>query len=198
MINETRLITVDELYHVKTIFKHDNKIEKRELTEEQVDRLIVHLKDGMDLGTTVITMSFEDGEPVIMYVGYAFDKLSSWYIGLVKTIKTNMHFKNSAKLMAPAYDLMVGHFTQLGYYKGLMTASERNHNIRNFIMSKYSTWLNRYDWYDEFVILPGEKTGVACYDANRLSVSEEVYIVREFFLKQEFRLEYILKNTGNQ
>lgn len=198
MINETRLITAEELGFVRTIFKHDNKIEKREISDEQIDGLIMHLKEGMDNNTTVITMSFEDGEPVIMYVGYAFDKLRSWYIGLAKTTKTNLHFKNSAKLMAPAYDLLVGHFTELGYYKGLMTASERNHNIRNFVMSKYSKWLPRYDWYDEFVILPGEKTGVSCYDVNRLSVSSEVCIVREFFLKQEIRLEYILKKQKNQ
>jgi len=191
---ETRTITVNELHYVKFMFNIDSRIEKKSFTSEQIDRFILHLKYGMEKNTTLIVMSFIDDEPIQMYVTYLFEKVATAYIGLVKTIKTAVHFKTSAKMLAPAFDLLTEILQESGYYKVLMTASERNHNIRNLIMCQCSKHLGNYDWYDEVVVPKGDRAGVYIYDINRLSVNtESSLVVRMFVLKQEYRIPLLKK-----
>jgi len=193
---ETREITADELHYVKFMFNVDPRIEKKTFTPEQIDRFILHLKDGLEKHTTMVLMSFTDGDPVQMYIAYLFEKIATGYVGLVKTIKTSVHFKTSARMLAPAFDLLAEILQERGYYKVLMTASERNHNIRNLIMRQCSTHLGTYDWYDEVVIPRNEKSGVYFYDINRLSVNtESSVVVRMFVLKQEYRIPLLKKSN---
>lgn len=191
---ETRLITIDDLHHVRYIFSVNPTIEKKVLDAEKIERFIDHLRDGMEKNLTHVTMSFENDVPVVMYVGYEYVKIGAWYIGLTKTAKTAMHFKTSAKLMAPAFDLLAEVMENKGYYKVWMTATERNHNIRNMVMRKCSTALPKYDWYDEIVVPPDEWSGSDFYDINRLSLHpESSVVVRLFVLQQEYRDSYLKK-----
>ena len=194
---ETRLITVEDLHHVRYMFNIDPKIEKKVFDSDQIERLIGHFRAGMENNSTYITMSFEDNVPVVMYVGYEYQRTGAWYIGLTKTTKTSMHFKTSAKVMSPAFDLLAEVMENKGYFKVWMTATERNHNIRNMVMRTVSTALPRYDWYDEIVVPAGEWSGSSSYDANRLSVNNESsMVVRLFVLQQEYRKAYLSKKVS--
>lgn len=185
---ETRIIKSNELGYVRVMFQADPKIEKKTLTPEKIDSFIEHLRDGIEKGSTVVSVSFENGEPVVMYVGYEFQDIAAWYIGLTKTLKTAQHFRTSAKIMAPAFDELAKEMESRGYYKVWMSATERNHNIRNLVMRKYSTALPKYDWYDDVVVPRGGKSGSFYYDVFRFSIHDESSIVvRLFMLKQEYR-----------
>jgi len=191
---ETRLITVDDLPHVRYMFTVNPTIEKKVFDSERIERFVNHLRDGMEKNETHVTMSFEDGIPLVMYVGYEYPKIGAWYIGLTKTTETAMHFKTSAKVMAPAFDLLAQVMENKGYYKVWMTATERNHNIRNMVMRKCSTALPKYDWYDEIVVPAGEWSGSDFYDRNRLSLNNDSsVVVRLFVLQQEYRNNYLKK-----
>lgn len=195
---ETRLITTDDLQHVRYMFEINPTIEKKVLDSDKIERFIDHLRIGMEKNETHITMAFEDGAPTVMYVGYEYPKIGAWYIGLTKTTETAMHFKTSAKVMAPAFDLLAEVMENKGYFKVWMTATERNHNIRNMIMRKCSTALPRYDWYDEIVVPAGEWSGSEFYDRNRLSLNtESSVVVRLFVLQQEYRNFYLKKKYSS-
>lgn len=180
------------------MFQINPTIEKKVLDSDKIERFIDHLRIGMEKNETHVTMAFEDGTPTVMYVGYEYPKIGAWYIGLTKTTETAMHFKTSAKVMAPAFDLLAQVMENKGYFKVWMTATERNHNIRNMIMRKCSTALPRYDWYDEIVVPAGEWSGSEFYDRNRLSLNtESSVVVRLFVLQQEYRNFYLKKKYSS-
>lgn len=184
---DTRIITADELDFVRDIFKEDPTIEKKPLTNDEIETYISHFRDGIISNQTLISMSFIDEKPVVMDVVYLYPQTGTCYFSLVKTIKRNVHYKTSAKLMAPAFDILAQRLQEMGYFKVLMTATERNHNIRNLIMSECSEYLGQYDWYDEFVIPQNQISSVLLYDRYRFSTSEQTVVVRMFSLKQEYR-----------
>lgn len=193
---ETRLLTLNDMEHVRTMFRLNPTIEKKVLTPEEIEIYIEHLAKGIREDRTYVVMSFESNEPKTMYVTYLYEKIGACYIGLTKIAKPSVNFMTSAKLMAPAFDFHTNLMEEKGYFKIWMTASERNHNIRNAIMRKYSSKISHYDWYDEIVVPPGEMSGVPYFDFNRLSVTtDSSMLVRLFILKEEHRLK-LFENNG--
>lgn len=193
---ETRLLTINDMEHVRTMFKMNPTIEKKVLNPEEIEIYVQHLAKGIKEDKTYVVMSFDNGEPITMYVTYVYEKIRACYIGLTKIAKPSVNFMTTAKLMAPAFDFHTNLMEQRGYFKIWMTASERNHNIRNAIMRKYSSKISHYDWYDEVVVPSGEMSGVPYFDYNRLSVNtDSSVVVRLFILKEEHRLNLFDTNA---
>lgn len=189
---ETRLLTLSDMDHVRTMFKMNPTVEKKVLSPDEIEQFIDHLITGITLDSTYVVMSFESGVPLTMYVTYIHKEIGTCYIGLTKISKPSVNFMTTAKLMAPAFDFHTNLMEQKGYYKIWMTASERNHNIRNAIMRKYSSKISHYDWYDEVVVPPGKMSGHHCFDTSRFSLNYDTsLVVRVFILKQEYRKQML-------
>jgi hypothetical protein len=195
-----RFISPNELHHVKTMFSISKNLVGEEITDEILDEMLKSWKIQMERGTMLVNMMFdEDGSPTVMYTGSLFPFSRSWWVGYTKIKKPTNHFNKSAKIMAPVLDHMFEHLERKGYFTVLMGAPEKHHNIRNKVMTKYSKYLGRYNWYDDFVIPRGERSEVekAFNNNNRRTCYWSDIVVRMFTLKQEYRVEY-LRNKNLQ
>lgn len=189
-----RLIDKSELYHIKTLFSKDARSVKIRLTDSDINAMISRLEQGMDNKTSYVYMTFyPNGSPYAMYVANEIAKAGAWYIGLTKVISSANHFNQSAAIIAPALNNLIQLMEDKGYYKFWMAAPEKHHNLRNMIMRKHSFMLDRYDWFDEVVIPPGEKSNVAAYDSYRRVIDWSSIVVRLFVLKQKYRVEIFRK-----
>ena len=189
-----RLADKSELYHIKTLFSKDTRSVKIELTEADIDAMITRLEQGMDNKTAHVYMTFyPNGSPYAMYVANEVARAGAWYIGLTKVISSANHFNQSAAVIAPALNNLIQLMEDKGYYKFWMAAPEKHHNLRNKIMRKHSYMLDRYDWFDEAVIPPGQISNVAVYDAYRRVINWSSTVVRMFVLKQKHRVEIFRK-----
>lgn len=188
-MRETRFITPDEIDYVKTIFRLNPNAVGIVQTEEMQNNYLSRVLEGMKLGTTHASVTFEDGEPIVVYIGIEFPSIAGWHVGLTKITEKYNHYNKSAPIMADALDLLLEKMESKGYYKFWMTSPESHHNIRNKIMKKHSKYLDRYKWFDETVIPQGGKSGFGAFDSVRRVVDWTDVVVRMFVLDQQYRVE---------
>lgn len=188
-MRETRLITADEIDHLKTIFRLNPKAMRVVMTEEFQDKYLNRIREKITEGDAHVAVTFENGEPIVTYIGFVLVNIAGWHAGLSKITYKYNHYNKSAPIMADALDLLLEKMESLGYYKFWVTAPERHHNIRDKILCKHSKYLSRYKWFDETVIPAGEKSGVFSFDAFRRPVDWTDVVVRMYILDQQYRVE---------
>lgn len=190
-MRETRFISADEIDFIKKIFKLNPNAVGMVQTEEMQERYLSKVAEGIRAGLTHAAVTFEDGEPIVVYIGIEFPKISGWHVGLTKITEKYNHYNKSAPIMADALDLLLEKMHSKGYYKFWMTAPESHHNIRNKIMRKHSKYLSQYLWFDEVVIPANGVSGISAFDSVRGIVDWTDVVVRMFVLDQKHRVEFL-------
>lgn len=185
----TRFITADEIEHVRTIFRLNPNAVGMVMSEESQDRYLAKVAEGIKLDTAHAAVTFEDGEPIVVYIGIEFPNIAGWHVGLTKITEKYNHYNKSAPIMAEALDLLLEKMESRGYFKFWMTAPESHHNIRNRVMCRHSKYLSKYKWFDETVIPTGGKSGVLAFDSVRGVIDWTDVVVRLFILDQPHRVE---------
>jgi hypothetical protein len=196
-MRETRFITADEIDYVRTIFRLNPNAVGIIQTEQMQERYLTRLAERLAIDEAHAAVTFEDGEPIVVYVGFKFSKIGGWHVGLTKITEKYNHYNKSAPIMAEALDLLIEKMESHGYYKFWMTAPESHHNIRNKIMRKHSKYLDRYVWYDETVIPANGKSGIDSFDAVRTTVDWTDVVVRMFVLDQKHRVDLLRRKGFN-
>jgi hypothetical protein len=183
-----RFIDRSELNHVRTLFSEDDRLIGEPVAQEYLEDMISTWDMLMEKNEMMITMIFdENNEPIVMYTARLYPNLKSWWVGATKIKAPNNHYNTSARMMVPALELLLDTLESMGYYKFWMGAPEQHHDIRNVVMKKYSERLNRYEWYDEYIIPQGERCDVYVWEHNRRTCTWSDILIRMFVLKQEFR-----------
>ncbi len=142
-MRETRFITADEIDYVRTIFKLNPNAVGMVQSEEMQNNYLSRVAEGMKAGLTHAAVTFENGEPIVVYIGIEFPSIAGWHVGLTKITEKYNHYNKSAPIMADALDLLLEKMESKGYYKFWMSAPESHHNIRNKIMRRHSKYLAR-------------------------------------------------------
>ena len=191
-MHTTRFITADEVHLIKVLFSKDKRSVRVELTDDQLNKKIEVLKNGIRQGLTHISMVFdENNSPLCMYVGFELSRIGGWYIGLTKVLESTNHYSKTAPMMVPALELMISKMESKGYFKFWMAAPENLHNIRNKIIKKHSAIARRYVWFDESIAPRGQLTHIEAFDIFRDVCEWSDIVVRMFVLKQEHRVEIL-------
>ena len=195
MNNTVRFIEpneVDEL--VREMFSIDKTLIREPVPDELLTSMIQYWTQFMKEGTFKISMVFDEHQsPIAMYTARATPINSGWVVGATKIKNPQVNYYVSARIMAPALELMLSYMEGLGYYKFWMTAPEMHHNIRNKVIRKVCPMMERYGWVDEAIIPQNETSGVGLYDLHRRVCTWSDVVVRQFYLKQEYRIELLRK-----
>lgn len=190
-MRETRFVAADEIDYVRKIFKLNPNAVGTVMSDEQQNRYLTKVAEKIAEGMAHAAVTFEDGEPIVVYIGFEFPSIAGWHVGLTKITEKYNHYNKSAPIMADALDLLLEKMESKGYYKFWMTSPESHHNIRNKIMIRHSKYLARYKWFDELVIPAGDKSGVSAFDAVRGVIDWTDVVVRLFILDQQHRVEQL-------
>ena len=198
-MNIVRFIEPDEVREIVTeMFSIDNTLIREPVSEEALEVTIKFWMASMHRGELKISVLFdEENSPVAMYTGRMMHVNSGWCVGATKIKKPQSNYYISARLMAPALELMLTHMESLGYYKFWMTAPEMHHNIRNKVIRKVCPMMTRYEWVDEEIIPQNKNSKTALFNLNRRICTWSDTVVRMFYLKQEHRIE-LLKKTNSK
>lgn len=198
MNNTVRFITpseVDKL--VREMFSIDKTLIREPVTDDQLEYLISHWIQFMVEGTFKISMVFdENNSPIAMYTGRLIPKNGGWCVGATKIKQPRANYYVSARIMAPALELMLTFMEENGYYKFWMTAPEMHHNIRNKAIRKVCPMMNRYGWVDEAIIPQNEISTIELFNVHRRVCTWSDAVVRLFYLKQEYRIEFLKKKNS--
>lgn len=194
-MNTVRFILSPEMDFVRELFSIDSRLVGEEMSTEELETMIESWKLLMDANKMRISMLFsETNEPLGMYTAVLFSEVRGWWVHATKVKYTRNHFATSAKLLVPAGEFLLDELEGLGYYKFWMAAPEMHHTIRNTVMKKYSERLNRYEWFDEYIIPQGCRTPeIPMFDVNRKTCTWSDVLVRMFVLKQEFRKPLVVE-----
>ena len=192
-MSNIRFISSNELHLVYELFSVDNNLVRQEMTVQDLDSMLSIWKENLDAGLLKIAMLFNDNEPVLMYTGLIVPEVSGWLVGATKVKQPTSNFYKTAKIAAPVLDFLFDYMESLHLFKVWMMGPETHHNIRNQIMTKYSTRLPRYHWYDEEVIPIGCKSKTPLFDRHRVVCNWSDILVRMFVLDQISRKEWLSK-----
>ena len=196
-MSTARFVNHEEVVSLaREMFSIDKTLVQETLSDQEIETIIGPWEELVRKGLMKVSMVFDETDsPIAMYTAKLYPKIKGWWVGATKIKQPNVHFNTSAKIMAPALDLMTTELERIGYYKVWMGAPEKHHNIRNLIMLKYSKMLPRYDWFDEYVIPEGQRSDVDIWEGNRKTCSWSDIVIRLFVLKQEYRIEYLQKQN---
>jgi len=197
-MNTTRFI---EPYEVRDLviemFSIDNTLVRQPISEDQLEMMISHWVQAMVEGVFKISMVFDDNNsPIAMYTGRLIPLNGGWCVGATKIKQPRVNYYVSARIMAPALELMLSFMEEHGYYRFWMTAPEMHHNIRNKVIRKVSPMMNRYDWVDEAIIPKNETSTTELFNVHRRICDWSDVVVRMFYLKQEYRIELLKKKNS--
>ena len=195
MANTVRFIEPQEVDEfVREIFSIDKTSIREIVSDETLSRMINFWEKSMHEGVFKISMVFDENHsPIAMYTGKELPINGGWSVGSTKIKNPQANYYVSARIMAPALELMLTHMEGRGYYKFWMTAPEMHHNIRNKAIRKVCPMMERYGWVDEEIILQNAKSNVGLYEINRRVCTWSDVVVRQFYLKQEYRVELLRK-----
>lgn len=192
-MNTVRLINSNELHYIKDLFSIDNRLIGEPVTPEELERMVLGYRRLLDTNAMKIAVMFDENQDAVaMYTARLFTKTRAWWVGTTKIKKPSNHFNISARIMMPALDFLLEEMESMGYYKFWMGAPKMHHDIRNTVMKKYSERLNRYEWFDEYIIPQGERCNVEVWEQNRRTCNWTDILIRMFVLKQEFREPLVL------
>lgn len=198
-MNTVRFITSDEVENIRFLYSIDRRSVGIEFTDDKITRIVEGSRRLIDEGRCHVPMIFdENNTPIGMYLGYEIQPAGAWYVGLTKILQPTNHFSKTAKILAPALNLLLEKMESRNLFKFWMSAPENWHNIRNKIMRRHSHMLDRYNWYDEFVIPRGKYSGVRAYDWYTSPCDWSDIVVRMFVLKQEHRVALLRNNQDLQ
>jgi len=199
-MHTVKFISSSELELAKELFSLDSRLIGEPMELDEIDQMLSSWKILLDDNKMRISMIFsETNEPLGMYTGVLFPEIRGWWVGATKVKYTTNHFAKSARLILPAGEALLDELESLGYYKFWMAAPEIHHNIRNTIMKKYSERLNRYEWFDEYIIPQGSRTpDIPIFNVNRKTCTWSDVLVRMFVLKQEFRKSLVINERKKQ
>lgn len=198
-MNTVRFITADEVENIRFLYSIDRRSVGIEFSDDKIDRIVKGTKTLITNNLCYVPMVFnEEGIPIGMYIGYTMRPAGAWYVGLTKVLQPTNHFNTTAPMLAPALDMLLEKMESQKLFKFWMGAPESWHNIRNKIMRRHSPMLDRYDWYDEFVIPKGEMSGIKAYDQYSSPCNWTDIVIRMFVLKQEHRINLLKQTPGIQ
>lgn len=195
MNNTVRFIDPHEVNSlVREMFSIDQTLIREPVSNELLTYMIQGWTQLMNEGTFKISMVFDETQlPIAMYTGKAMPINGGWCVGATKIKNPQVNYYVSARIMAPALELMLTYMEGLGYYKFWMTAPEMHHNIRNKVIRKVCPMMERYGWVDEAIIPQNGKSEVGLYELHRRVCTWSDVVVRQFYLKQEYRVELLRK-----
>jgi hypothetical protein len=195
MNNTVRFIEAGEVNElIREMFSIDRTLIREPVSDESLDFIIENWTQLIETGQFKISMVFDEkNSPVAMYTGRMMPVNGGWLVGATKIKNPQVNYYVSARLMAPALELMLSHMESLGYYKFWMTAPEMHHNIRNKVIRKVCPMMTRYDWVDEDIILQNQNSTITLFNLNRRVCTWSDTVVRMFYLKQEYRVELLRK-----
>jgi hypothetical protein len=190
-----RFIEPDEVNDlVREMFSIDRTLIREPITEGHLEYMIKYWTQYMKEGIFKISMVFdENNSPIGMYTGRLLPGLGGWCVGSTKIKNPQVNYYVSARIMAPALELMLSYMEGIGYYKFWMTAPEKHHNIRNKVIRKVCPMMERYGWVDEAIIPKNEKSEAELYEMHRRICTWSDVVVRQFYLKQEHRIQLLRK-----
>lgn len=193
-----RFITPEEVRDtVQEMFSIDKTLIREPVSDELLNIMIESWQHHMKAGEFKISMVFDKNDsPLAMYTARMLPNLRGWLVGATKIKISQSNYYLSARIMAPALELMLTYMESQGYYKFWMTAPETHHNIRNKVIRTVCPMANRYGWVDEFVIPKNQKSDVALFDSHRRICTWSDVVVRLFYLKQEYRVELLRNQTS--
>lgn len=195
MNNTVRFIEPNEVDEfVREMFSIDKTVIREVVSDETLSLMINHWTKSMLEGIFKISMVFDETRsPIAMYTARMLSINGGWCVGATKIKNPQVNYYVSARIMAPALELMLSYMEGLGYYKFWMTAPEIHHNIRNKVIRKVCPMMERYGWVDEEIIPQNAKSNVGLYEINRRVCTWSDVVVRQFYLKQEYRVELLRK-----
>ena len=195
MNNTVRFIEAGEVNElIREMFSIDRTLIREIVSEETLTYIIENWIRLIETEQFKISMVFDSqGSPVAMYTGRMMQVNGGWLVGATKIKIPQANYYISARLMAPALELMLSYTESHGYYKFWMTAPEMHHNIRNKVIRKVCPMMTRYQWVDEQIILQNQTSNIALFNLNRRICTWSDVVVRQFYLKQEHRVELLRK-----
>ena len=195
MNNTVRFIEAGEVNElIREMFSIDRTLIREIVSEETLTYIIENWIRLIETEQFKISMVFDSqGSPVAMYTGRMMQVNGGWLVGATKIKIPQANYYISARLMTPALELMLSYMESHGYYKFWMTAPEMHHNIRNKVIRKVCPMMDRYQWVDEQIILKNQTSSIALFNINRRICTRSDVVVRQFYLKQEHRVELLRK-----
>jgi L-amino acid N-acyltransferase YncA len=191
-MQKARFLKANEVVEIITyMYSIDTQNVKMTLTAQEISNLAQKYQQRVQDDTGAVCAVYDDENNIIgTYTAIEYPELAAWRIAGTKIIESTNHYAKTARLLSPGIDAMISYMEAKGYYKWWMISPESHHNVRNKIMCKYSTMLQRYDWYDDLVIPPNtEKTGVSGFDDYREIIDWSDTVARLFVLKQKHRID---------
>lgn len=187
-----RFLTQDEIDLLKLIIQSNPYSNGIKLSEEQVNDLCNQVINGVKKGFKKVAITFDsENNPLGLSIGTAKPGIAGWIQGLT-LIKDPGNFENTVQILSIAMDHVIDYFESIGYYKFWDSSLEKKIlTIFKGEVSKISTKLKNYNYYDERIIPPGEIAGVDLWDKNRRINPTKPILVRMYVLKQEHRLPLI-------
>ena len=195
MNNTVRFIEAGEVNElIREMFSIDRTLIRETVSDETLTYIIENWIRLIETEQFKISMVFDSqGSPIAMYTGRMMQVNGGWLVGATKIKIPQANYYISARLMTPALELMLSYMESHGYYKFWMTAPEMHHNIRNKVIRKVCPMMDRYQWVDEQIILKNQTSSVALFNTNTRICTWSDVVVRQFYLKQEHRVELLRK-----
>jgi hypothetical protein len=195
MNNTVRFIEANEVDEVvREMFSIDKTLIREPVSNEMLKYMIEGWSRLINQGIFKISIVFDEHQsPIAMYTGKTMPINGGWCVGATKIKIPQANYYLSARTMSPALELMLTYMEGLGYYKFWMTAPEIHHNIRNRVIRKVLPMMDRYGWVDEAIIPKNEKSNIGLYETHRRVCTWSDVVVRQFYLKQEYRIEILRK-----
>lgn len=189
MTNTVRFLKAEEVILIRDLFVNDRSVFGTDLTDEQITRFIENVTKAVREDYNLVTGVFDpNNELIAMYVTRSLPGVGGWVAGLTKLKYSNVHFSATAKILAPALDLLISHYESLGYYKWWMSSPEQHHNIRNAIIRKYSSKIDRYSWCDDEFIPKGESSKFDIFKNFTRPNANYDMVLRLFILRPDYRV----------
>lgn len=188
-----RLITTEEIELVRAMFDNDPSLVDVDLTPPQIDDWCANTMKGIIAGNRACVMAFdENNEPVAMTIGTEYTQSKAWYKGISKIRTPNNYYPTTARIMAPAEDMLIQYMEDRGNFKYWSATIEgKYHTTRNNILKKYSKMFARYEGFDEMIVPAGKESGIKIWDMNRRPHPFSDILIRMYVLKQEYRIPLV-------
>ena len=197
--NTVRLLTVDEIGLMKSMFEHNPYANGFKLTEEEIDKFCESTIEDIAGGIRQVAISIDSkGDPIAMSVGIERPAIAGWIQGLTMVRYPRFYLEAqpmrkffSSTVVAETVDFLVTYMESKRYFKFWDMSIDTIANTGRYLVTMQSQTLHRYNYYDELIIPPGEQAGVHLFDRFRRVHPTEPVIVRMFSLRQEHRLKLI-------
>jgi hypothetical protein len=191
--HNVRFLQKHELDLLRSMFEFNPYSNGIKLTDEQIGKFCKGSCKMIASGLRHIAINMDENDnPIAMSVGTEKPNINGWVQGLTMVTNTSNHATTSIKKLTPAMDALVELMESKKYYKFWdISLESKILNLGRSIVLRYSTTLNRYDYYDEMIIPAGKKSEVKLWDINRRIHPTKEMMVRMFVLNQESRIKLL-------